>query len=265
MRPPEPVLRVSDVTVRFGGLVAVDGAHLEVRAGEIVGLIGANGAGKTTLFNVVSGLVTPAQGRVELFGDDVTDRGVHARAALGVARTFQDIQLFPQLDVFENLLVATHLANPSNVLGNVVVSRRAAQGEGVSRNRVRETLGFLGLEDLAHRSVGDLSFGLLRLVEVARTLVTGARLVLLDEPASGLDNAETDRLAALLLYVRDTLGVSMLVVEHDVRTVTALSDYMYVLDQGRLIGEGRPADVQRSEAVVASYLGQAGHAAGAPA
>jgi ABC-type branched-subunit amino acid transport system ATPase component/branched-subunit amino acid ABC-type transport system permease component len=255
-RPLEPVLRVEDVTVRFGGLVAVDQAHLEVRAGEIVGLIGANGAGKTTMFNVISGLVPPTHGSVELFGREVTGLGVHERAALGVARTFQDIQLFPQLDVFENLLVATHLENRSRVAGNIVVSRGSATGEGVSRNRVREVLGFLGLEDLAHRSIADLSFGLLRLVEVARTLVTGARLVLLDEPASGLDNAETDRLAELLLYVRDTLGVSMLVVEHDVRTVTALSDYMYVLDQGRLIGEGRPREVQRSEAVISSYLGQ---------
>jgi branched-chain amino acid transport system ATP-binding protein len=174
-----------------------------------------------------------------------------------MARTFQDIQLFPQLDVFENLLVATHHRNRSSLRGHLVVAGSAFRAERTARERVRTVLDFLGLTHLAHRRIGDLSFGLLRLVELARALVTGSRLVLLDEPASGLDNAETDRLAKLLLYVRDELAVSMLIVEHDVRTVVGLSDYMYVLDRGQLIGEGRPAVVQSSQAVIDAYLGQA--------
>lgn len=256
-RPANPVLDVRGATVQFGGLTAVDNVTLSVRGGEIVGLIGANGAGKTTFFNVVSGLVQPVAGTIELFGDDVTTLDVHNRAARGIARTFQDIQLFPQLDVFDNLLVATHQRNKSGLVGHITVSRRAVGAEYECRERVRTVLDFLGLAHLAHRQIADLSFGLLRLVEVARALVTGSTLILLDEPASGLDNAETDRLAQLLLYIRDELAVSMLVVEHDVRTVVGLSDYLYVLDQGRLIGDGRPLDVQRSQAVQDAYLGQA--------
>ncbi|MDQ1700573.1 MAG: branched-chain amino acid transport system ATP-binding protein [Frankiaceae bacterium] len=255
-RPSGALLEVRGATVKFGGLTAVDDVSLAVRTGEIVGLIGANGAGKTTCFNVVSGLVQPVAGTVELFGEDVTALDVHERAARGVARTFQDIQLFPQLDVFDNLLVATHHRNGSGVAGHIMVSRRTVAAEYACRERVRTVLDFLGLAHLAHRQIADLSFGLLRLVEVARALVTGSPLILLDEPASGLDNAETDRLAQLLLYIRDELAVSMLVVEHDVRTVVGLSDYLYVLDQGRLIGEGRPLDVQRSRAVQSAYLGE---------
>jgi branched-chain amino acid transport system ATP-binding protein len=179
-----------------------------------------------------------------------------------MARTFQDIQLFPQLDVFDNLLVATHHRNPATLLGNITVSGPALVSERECRRRVQTVLDFLGLAHLAHRGISDLSFGLLRLVEVARALVTGSRLVLLDEPASGLDNAETDRLAQLLLYVRDELGISMLVVEHDVRTVVGLSDYLYVLDQGRLISEGRPRAVQSSQAVQDAYFGKAVTASG---
>jgi len=256
-RPMKPVLHVGDATVQFGGLTAVNGVTLEVREGEIVGLIGANGAGKTTFFNVVSGLVQPVAGSVELFGADVTALDVHERAGRGIARTFQDIQLFPQLDVFDNLLVATHHRNRSSLAGHITVSRTAVVAEFESRERVRTVLDFLGLAHLAHRQIADLSFGLLRLVEVARALVTGSKLILLDEPASGLDNKETDRLAQLLLYIRDELAVSMLVVEHDVRTVVGMSDYLYVLDQGKLIGEGRPLDVQASKTVQEAYLGQA--------
>ena len=262
-RPEQSVLAVEGATVQFGGLRAVDNVTLEVRQGEIVGLIGANGAGKTTFFNVVSGLVQPVAGSVRLFGDDVTSLDVHDRAGRGMARTFQDIQLFPQLNVFDNLLVATHHRNPSQLAGHITVSSRAVLSERDCRQRVHTVLDFLGLKHLADRGIGDLSFGLLRLVEVARALVTGSRLILLDEPASGLDNTETDRLAQLLLYLRDELSVSMLIVEHDVRTVVGLSDYLYVLDQGKLISEGRPLAVQSSKAVQDAYLGQAVETAGA--
>ncbi|MEA2646982.1 MAG: branched-chain amino acid transport system ATP-binding protein livM, partial [Chloroflexota bacterium] len=256
-RPEKTVLQVSDVTVRFGGLTAVSAVNLALREGEIVGLIGANGAGKTTLYNVISGLVTPVAGRVHILGTDVTRTPVHRRARLGIARTFQEIQLFPQLSVFENLMVATHLRNPSHLHQHVLVTGGGLKSEAAARERVRSVLDFLGLRHLADRRITDISFGLLRMVEVARALVTGAQVILLDEPASGLDNVESDRLAQLLLYIREELSVSMLVVEHDIRTVLALSDYMYVLDQGELIGEGRPEQVQRSERVIEAYLGEA--------
>jgi len=256
-RPETLLCRAEGVTVRFGGLTAVNGVNLEVRQGEIVGLIGANGAGKTTLFNAISGLNTPSEGQVHLYGKSVARLDVHQRAALGVARTFQDIQLFPQLSVFENLLVATHLQNRSTVVEQVLVAGRALQQEREARQRVHRIVGFLGLKHLADRPIRDLTFGQLRLVEVARALVTGAELVLLDEPASGLDDRESEMLVKLLLYVRAELGLTMLVVEHDVRAVLSLCDYIYVLDQGRLISHGRPPQVQADPAVVEAYLGQA--------
>jgi branched-chain amino acid transport system ATP-binding protein len=208
------------------------------------------------LFNSISGLNQPAAGSVEIRGRRVDRLDVHQRAALGIARTFQDIQLFPQLTVFENLLVATHLHNPSTLIEQLLVVGRALPAERAARERVHKVLGFLGLHDLAARPIRDLTFGQLRLVEVARALVTEAKLVLLDEPASGLDDRETDRLVQLLLYVREELGLTMLVVEHDVRSVLNLCDYIYVLDQGKLISQGRPAAIQADPAVAEAYLGQ---------
>jgi sulfate-transporting ATPase len=250
-----PVLEADGITVRFGGLAAVEGFSLSVRRGEIVGLIGPNGAGKTTLFNAISGLNVPTHGTVHLFGTDVTSWPVHRRAELGVARTFQLIQLFSELTVFENLLVATHLQNKPGAISHLLVTRSALAAEEVALARVREVLRLLDLEDIADRPVAGLPFGTLRMIEVARAVVTNAPLMMLDEPASGLDNAETERLGSLLLRVRAAFGVSLLLIEHDVRMVTSVSDYIYVINRGRPLAEGVPAEVQRDDRVVAAYLG----------
>ncbi|HVF75452.1 MAG TPA: branched-chain amino acid ABC transporter permease/ATP-binding protein [Acidimicrobiales bacterium] len=250
-----PLIEADHVTVRFGGLTAVDDASLQVCEGEIVGLIGPNGAGKTTLFNAVAGYNTPAAGIIRLYGQDVTNLPVHRRARVGVARTFQLIQLFRQLSVYENLLVATHVHNPTGFGSHLVVSGRAIEQEEAAVDRVNEILDLLDLTDIAYRPTGDLPFGVLRMVEVARALVTGFRVIMLDEPASGLDNTETDRLIEVLRFVRG-LGVTLLLIEHDVRMVTGVSDYMYVLEQGRIIAEGVPEDIQRNPAVIAAYLGE---------
>jgi ABC-type branched-subunit amino acid transport system ATPase component/ABC-type branched-subunit amino acid transport system permease subunit len=249
------LVEAEHVTVRFGGLTAVNDASLQVREGEIVGLIGPNGAGKTTLFNSIAGYNTPTAGRILLYGEDVTGFPVHRRARVGVARTFQLIQLFRQLTVYENLLVATHVHNPTGLASHVLVNRPALESEAAARNRVQQILRLLDLEDLAGRSTGDLPFGMLRMVEVARALVTGFGVIMLDEPASGLDNAETDKLIEVLRFVRG-LGVTLLLIEHDVRMVTGVSDYIYVLEQGRMIAEGPPEDIQRNPAVIAAYLGE---------
>jgi sulfate-transporting ATPase len=249
------VLRADEVTVRFGGLVAVNGVTLEVREGEIVGLIGPNGAGKTVTFNSIAGIVTPTSGRVTLYDKDVTNVPVHERAQLGVARTFQAIQLVPQLSVFDNLLVATHLHNPTGFLSHVAVTPRALEEEHRARERVRGVVSLLGLKDAAERQVADLPFGVLRMVEVARAMVTGFKFIMLDEPASGLDNTETEKLTEVLLQVRD-LGVTLLLIEHDVKMVTSVSDYIYVLERGTLIAEGPADKIKRDPAVVAAYLGE---------
>jgi len=248
------LLEVEGVTVQFGGLTAVDDAALRVGAGEIVGLIGPNGAGKTTLFNAILGLNDPTAGRVELFGQDVTAWPVHKRAALGVSRTFQALQLFPELSVFDNLLVGTHLQVPTGLAGCMFASPAAREHDRAARDRVDAVLRLMDLDQFADRTVGDLPFGVLRLVEVARALVTGARLICLDEPASGLDSAETERLITWLRVLRQ-IGVTLLVIEHDVAMVTRLCDHIYVLDQGRMIASGNPATIQNDPAVIASYLG----------
>ncbi|HVF75515.1 MAG TPA: ATP-binding cassette domain-containing protein [Acidimicrobiales bacterium] len=248
------LLEASGIEVRFGGLTAVADASLEVREGEIVGLIGPNGAGKTTLFNAVLGLNEPAAGTITMYGRDVTALPAHVRAAMGVARTFQVLQLFNELTVFDNLLVATHLQNDSGLFANLVASSGTLAAENRARRRVQDVLELLALEGVADEYARNLPFGILRMVELGRALVTGAGLMLLDEAASGLNDAETDRLMDVVRGVRD-LGVSVLLIEHDVRMVTKLSDYVYVLDQGRMLAHGEPDSVRRHPGVIAAYLG----------
>jgi ABC-type branched-subunit amino acid transport system ATPase component/ABC-type branched-subunit amino acid transport system permease subunit len=254
--PGVPVLEARDIRVEFDGLVAVDHASLKLHEGQIVGLIGPNGAGKTTLFNAMSGLNQPTSGTVHMFGDDVTSLPVHERARLGLGRTFQAIQLFPQLSTYENLLVATHANNGSGLFSHVALTRSGLRHEAAAEEVVRKVVAAMGLESVADRTVAGLPFGVLRQIEIARTLVTGAPIVMLDEPASGLDNAETDRLSELLFGLRDKLGLTLLLIEHDVRMVTEVSDYMYVLVYGKIVSEGVPADVRNDPVVTAAYLGE---------
>jgi ABC-type branched-subunit amino acid transport system ATPase component/branched-subunit amino acid ABC-type transport system permease component len=252
------ILDVEGITVQFGGLRAVSDASLAVREGEIVGLIGPNGAGKTTLFNAILGLNDPAAGRIQMYGQDVTSLAPHQRARLGVARTFQVLQLFSELSVFDNLLVATHLHNEAGAGSNLIASSSTLAAERAARKRVTTVLRLLDLEEHASSSVRGLPFGVLRMIELARALVTGARLIMLDEPASGLNEAETDKLATVVRGAR-ALGVSVLLIEHDVRMVTGISDYIYVLNQGQILTHGEPAEVQRHPEVIAAYLGEPVH------
>lgn len=265
-RPTEPLhdaapLSAESLEVRFGGLTAIQELTIEVRRGEVVGLIGPNGAGKTTAFNVVSGFVAPMRGRVSLFGKEVTSLPVHERSALGLARTFQVLQLAADSSVYDNLMVATHLHSRSGIISNLFVTDRSLRAEKEARERVDFALWLADLESVGAKRISDLPFGILRRVDVARALVTGAPLILLDEPASGLDDRETDELSALLRRVRDEMDASMLIVEHDVRFLTGLSDRIYVLDQGRIIASGRPEEIQRDPLVVGAYLGTAPEAA----
>lgn len=256
-REDRPIIVSSEaVTVRFGGLTAVSDVSMQVRENEIVGLIGPNGAGKTVSFNSIAGIVTPTEGRIMLRGEDVTHAPVHIRAQLGIARTFQALQLFPGLSIFDNLMVATHMENTTGFLSHASASGPALVSEAAARSKVREIVALLGLGEVTDRYPGDLPFGTLRLVEVARAMVTGLDFIMLDEAASGLDDTETERLIQAFLKVRDA-GKTLLVIEHDVKMIMRICDYVYVLDRGQLIAQGPPSAVQRDPAVIAAYLGAA--------
>jgi branched-chain amino acid transport system ATP-binding protein len=251
----EAVLHVADVTVRFGGVTALDGPSFSVPAGSVCGLIGPNGAGKTTLFNCVSRLYTPVAGSISYHGDDLLAMPAHRIAPLGIARTFQNVGLVPSLSVRENVMVGAHhrmratFATAALRLPAVRREERehAAEADGALRR--------LDLLDVADRPAAGLPYGTLKRVELARALCGRPSLLLLDEPASGLNHAEVDELAALLLELRDEHDLTVLLVEHHMGMVMRICDHVVVLNFGRLIAQGPPEQVQRDEAVVDAYLG----------
>ncbi|HVL88899.1 MAG TPA: branched-chain amino acid ABC transporter ATP-binding protein/permease [Actinomycetota bacterium] len=252
------LLRAEDVTIRFGGVVANDKVSLEVRRGEITGLIGPNGAGKTTHFNTLNGLLVPDEGRIHFAGKDITDMPTHERAAMGMSRTFQIMRLFPRLTVFENIMVGTHLQNTAGVTSNVFMLPRSRNEDARLSERCREILALLGIDHLADERVAGMPFGILRLVELARALVASPQLLLLDEPASGLDVSETDAFSEHLMRIRDEMGPTILLIEHDMRLVMNVSDYVYVLEFGKNLAEGVPSEIQQNPDVIAAYLGGEG-------
>jgi branched-chain amino acid transport system ATP-binding protein len=245
-------LSVSNVTKRFGGLVAIDDLSLAVEPGSITSLIGPNGAGKTTLFNCLTGVLAPDSGRVLLDEVPLDGLTVDARARLGIGRTFQRLEVFTGMTVFENMQVAYETREPGKVWRGLISLRHVSEPEVV--RFVNALLDLLGLQEVSGVQAGSLPTGTLRLVELGRALATRPRLLLLDEPASGLDTDETARLQKILEYLA-TQGMSTLLVEHDVEFVMALSSTIYVLDFGRLIASGTPDEISRSEAVRTAYLG----------
>jgi ABC-type branched-subunit amino acid transport system ATPase component/ABC-type branched-subunit amino acid transport system permease subunit len=251
-----PLLRVRDVTVRFGGLVAVDGASLDVERGKIVGLIGPNGAGKTTLFNAVSGLVRTESGTVEILGRDVTRAAPHQRAAAGVGRTFQLIGLAKDQSVTENLLLAQHSVAGYTAPEALLWTARAPRAERELRERAREAVAALGFERYADTPVKYLSHGQQRIVELGCVLVTAPELVMLDEPSAGMSPGAAENLAVRLADIRDQLGRTVLVIEHNIPLVLDLCDDLYVLDAGRVIASGPAREVASRPEVVGAYLGE---------
>jgi branched-chain amino acid transport system ATP-binding protein len=252
-----PLLDVRGVSVRFGGLKAVDDVSLSVPAGSIIGLIGPNGAGKSTLFNAVSGLVRTEGGQISLRGKEIQSLRCDQRASLGIARSFQHVGLARDLSVRENFLLAQHQLAPYNDLEALLMLPRAARAEVEFRARADAAIAALGFEAMADMPVRNLSGGQQRIVEIACLLVTAPELVLLDEPSAGMAPAAAENLAARLRDLRDALGRTVLLIEHNVPLVLDTCDYVYVLDAGRLIAEGPPAEIASNRAVIDAYFGAA--------
>jgi ABC-type branched-subunit amino acid transport system ATPase component len=249
-----PLLEARDITVTFGGLVALDAVSMAVSQHEIAGLIGPNGAGKTTLFGVLSGLLRPRAGRVLMSGDDITGSTPPARARKGMARTFQRLELFHELTVRQHVVLAHRVRHRrSNLLADLVgLGGRPGAGEDEA---VDTTLELFGLSRLANVSARALPLGTGRLVEVARAVAAGPSVLLLDEPSSGLDAAETVQLSGVLRRLRDERGIALVLVEHNVEFVLGLADQVTVLDFGSVIARGNPSAIRQDPKVQAAYLG----------
>ncbi|HEY5299975.1 MAG TPA: ABC transporter ATP-binding protein [Acetobacteraceae bacterium] len=249
------MFRADDLSVQFGGIRAVDSVSFEVRAGEVFSIIGPNGAGKTTIFNLISRIYQPTSGKLMLDGRDITSVPAYQVAGLGIARTFQNIELFQNASVLQNLLIGCHCHVKAGILSQICFLPSAKRDELVHRERAEDVIAFLGLQRYRHTLIGSLPYGVRKVVELGRALCTEPKLLLLDEPSSGLNVEETEGMGYWIEDIKQDLGITVIMVEHDMSLVSAVSDRVLALNYGRVMALGTPREVQTHPDVVRAYIG----------
>ncbi len=254
----QSLFEAQDLSVSFGGIRAVDGVTFSVGTGEIFAIVGPNGAGKSTIFNLISRIYEPTSGRLLLQGQDITRVPAHTIAGRGIARTFQNIELFEHATVLDNLLIGRHCRSRPNVLAELLFTRGVRREELHHREAVEKIIDFLDLANYREQRISGLPYGVRKVVELARALCAEPKLLLLDEPASGLNTEETEEVAYWIEDIKNDLGITVIMIEHDMSLVSAVSDRVLALNNGRRLALGTPAEVQGDKAVIEAYLGSDG-------
>lgn len=248
-------LSLENLTISFGGIMAVNDVSLDVNEGDVLSIIGPNGAGKTTLFNCISRLYKLAEGKITFKGQNILKLKAHQISRLGIARTFQNIELFTNMTVIENILLGRHIFRSAGPLSQAIFYGKTRREEMDHRRKAEEIIDFLDLQAHRNKRIGSLPYGVQKLVELGRALALEPKLLLMDEVSSGMNLEETQDLMIWITDIREDLGVTLILVEHDIRLVMGVSDRIAVLDYGRKIAEGRPEEIQSNEEVIKAYLG----------